>query len=281
MLKPRDIPLASSGFRGLLNRLSGVASQFLSGDGTWRNPLNPVQTDILFTDATNDIGKTGATRPRDGFFSRNVEIGGTLNVAGNVVSDLKFTDATFDIGKSAATRPRDGFFSRTLTAGGQLDLSGAAAGQIAFPAAQNASAGANVLDDYEEGTWTPVIGGSGGTSGQTYAAQSGYYVKIGKLVIVHFNALLSAKGTITTSVQIQGLPFTVENNTNGQSIGAMQWANLATTWVSIILQGSINSTNANVVGTTVAAVGNGTALTTADINNNTQFLGTLCYRASA
>ena len=31
--------------------------------------------DLLFTDATYDIGKTGATRPRDGFFSRNLVVG--------------------------------------------------------------------------------------------------------------------------------------------------------------------------------------------------------------
>lgn len=45
---------------------------------TWSgNVLN----DLLFTDATYDIGKSGATRPRDGFFSRNVAIGGTLVVS--------------------------------------------------------------------------------------------------------------------------------------------------------------------------------------------------------
>jgi len=38
--------------------------------------------DLKFTDATYDIGKSGVTRPRDGFFSRNVAIGGTLGVTG-------------------------------------------------------------------------------------------------------------------------------------------------------------------------------------------------------
>jgi hypothetical protein len=38
--------------------------------------------DLKFTDATYDIGKTGATRPRDGFFSRAVEVGSTLTVTG-------------------------------------------------------------------------------------------------------------------------------------------------------------------------------------------------------
>lgn len=40
--------------------------------------------DLKFTDATYDIGKSGATRPRDGFFSRNVTVGGTLAVTGAV-----------------------------------------------------------------------------------------------------------------------------------------------------------------------------------------------------
>jgi len=43
---------------------------------------NPISQDLLFTDATYDIGKSGATRPRDGFFSRNAVIGGTLGVTG-------------------------------------------------------------------------------------------------------------------------------------------------------------------------------------------------------
>lgn len=38
--------------------------------------------DLLFTDAAHDIGKTGATRPRDFFLSRNATIGGTLTYGG-------------------------------------------------------------------------------------------------------------------------------------------------------------------------------------------------------
>lgn len=81
-----------------------------------------VVSDLTFTDATYDIGKAGATRPRDGFFSRNMTIGGTLLVSGNVVGDLLFTDGLYDIGKAGATRPRHGYFSGNVTPGGQLDM---------------------------------------------------------------------------------------------------------------------------------------------------------------
>lgn len=80
--------------------------------------------DLLFTDATFDIGKVGATRPRDLFLSRNLVAGGTFALGGNMVSDLLFTDGLYDIGKTGATRPRHGFFSGTLTAGGSFTSGG-------------------------------------------------------------------------------------------------------------------------------------------------------------
>jgi hypothetical protein len=68
-----------------------------------------------------------------------------------------------------------------------------------------------LLADYEEGTWTPVIQGSG-TAG-TYEINSGasysVYTKIGRLVTVNSQIVLA--GTITgggtSNFQITGLPF--------------------------------------------------------------------------
>jgi hypothetical protein len=45
---------------------------------------NPITQDLLFTDNTYDIGKSGASRPRDLFASRNAVVGGTLGVTGAV-----------------------------------------------------------------------------------------------------------------------------------------------------------------------------------------------------
>ncbi len=153
-----------------------------------------------------------------------------------------------------------------------------AAGQFIFPATQNPSAGANVLDDYEEGTWVPVIGGSGGTSAQTYTAQTGSYLKIGKFVIVIFQALLSAKGTITGNVELHGLPFT---SAGTYCSASLDFGVLATTWVNLILRLAAGVTVASVQGTTIAAVSNNVPLTTTDITNTTQLIGQLSYIASA
>jgi len=79
---------------------------------------------------------------------------------------------------------------------------------ITFPATQSASSNANTLDDYEQGSWTPGIDFSGGTTGITYSRQVGRYTKIGNMVYVNGSILLSNKGSSSGVVRISGLPFT-------------------------------------------------------------------------
>jgi hypothetical protein len=82
---------------------------------------------------------------------------------------------------------------------------------ITFPATQSASSDANTLDDYEEGTWTPVLSFGGGSTGITYIAQVGTYTKIGKLVTFVLSIQLANKGSSTGAASIAGLPFTVSS----------------------------------------------------------------------
>lgn len=83
-------------------------------------------------------------------------------------------------------------------------------GQIAFPAAQAASADANTLDDYEEGTWTAVIRGSGTAGTYEITTQYSNYTKIGR--VVHLESTILFAGTVTGGgtgyMQITGCPFT-------------------------------------------------------------------------
>lgn len=81
------------------------------------------------------------------------------------------------------------------------------AGQLQFPASQNASSDPNTLDDYEEGTWTPTDQ-SGATL--TFSNVSATYTKIGRLVFAQ--CYLTYPVTANTSqAVIGGLPFTVAN----------------------------------------------------------------------
>lgn len=83
-------------------------------------------------------------------------------------------------------------------------------GQLKFPVTQNASSDANTLDDYEEGTWTPVVTPSTGTI--TSQTCSGNYIKVGRLVTITFNAQMLT-GTMTAVAQITGLPFVISTGT--------------------------------------------------------------------
>jgi len=66
--------------------------------------------------------------------------------------------------------------------------------------------GSNLLDDYEEGTWTPAF------SGATFSTSSvGVYVKVGTLVTVHASISATYSSPIS-SFKINNLPFTVFNN---------------------------------------------------------------------
>lgn len=132
---------------------------------------------------------------------------------------------------------------------------------------------------YQESTWTPVIGGVGGTSGQSYNFQVGRALKIGKLVTAFFYVQLSAKGTITGAVEISGLPYTADNVANLVPPMAIQWVSLATTWVNVMAAIVANSTTAVIQGAATAATLNNASLTTTDIANNTTLIGTLIYQA--
>jgi hypothetical protein len=83
---------------------------------------------------------------------------------------------------------------------------------VNFPATQVASANANTLDDYEEGTWTPTV--TGGYTGVTYSIQNGNYTKIGRLV--NLTAYIQFSGTSNVSqITVGSLPFAPLSGNSG------------------------------------------------------------------
>jgi hypothetical protein len=96
------------------------------------------------------------------------------------------------------------------------------------------TAAANALDDYEEGVWTPAVGGTA-----TYTTQTGHYTKIGRLVTVSFTLKVNVLGTGSTT-QISGLPFST-------TVG------IAATSSAMYFDGPIASSIVNLVGTPTGA----------------------------
>lgn len=86
----------------------------------------------------------------------------------------------------------------------------ATGGQIKFPGTQIPSSNVNTLDDYEEGSWTPVLtAATPGNLAVSYSNQVGRYIKIGKKVTAWFYITTGSYSHTTASgaAQITGLPF--------------------------------------------------------------------------
>jgi len=73
-----------------------------------------------------------------------------------------------------------------------------------------------LLDWYEEGTFTPKItfGGTTGFTGGSYGTCNGVYTRIGRLVTISFTTTVSAKGSSGGLVHINGLPFASGGSTH-------------------------------------------------------------------
>lgn len=71
-----------------------------------------------------------------------------------------------------------------------------------------------LLDWYEEGTWTPVLKGNSTDGDYSYSTQSGFYTRIGNRVFVEFKIALSAVNVAATGsfCVIDGLPFNTADN---------------------------------------------------------------------
>jgi len=130
-----------------------------------------------------------------GTFAGNVTTSGTLNTA----AVLPTTDNTSDLGTSAK-RFQDLYLSGNVYLGG--------------------TGSSNALSDYEEGTWTPAYGFTGGGT-VTNGTRGGNYVKVGNLVLIGFNIRSTGVSGVSGSVQISGLPFVVKNATGSRMGGTV------------------------------------------------------------
>ena len=83
---------------------------------------------------------------------------------------------------------------------------------------------ANKLDDYEEGTFTPVLRIDGGAGTQpTQNVQRGNYVKVGNQVTCILEITASGTSLASGDLDISGLPFTSNSSPNARSSGCLRY----------------------------------------------------------
>jgi hypothetical protein len=196
------------------------SSTFLRGDNSWTDP--------------GGVALTGSTD------NTVVTVTGADAIAGEANLQFDGTDLTVSTGNVIIG-----------TAGKGIDFSAQTA-----TSASGASTTSELLDHYEEGTWTPTIGGNA-----TYHSQTGEYTRIGRYIYVNCSMQIAVIGTGSTTT-VSGFPFSI----SGLGGSVNRFANLATNVINLMVTPATTSTNfcsvttsAGVVTDTVAVFGSGQA----------------------
>lgn len=98
------------------------------------------------------------------------------------------------------------------------------------------TASANALDDYEEGTFTPNVYGSG-SNNSTWTTKTGEYTKIGNTVTCQIRIDHGNSGTASGNLTLSGLPFAPAQANGTMSIGI--WAANPSAQVGNVFGGSL------------------------------------------
>jgi len=173
--------------------------------------------------------------------------------------------ATFGNNTSGAGATGSAISNLLLQSDGVVNLN---YGQLKFPATQNASSDPNTLDDYEEGTFIPILNASGSSPTVTYTLRYGYYVKIGKMVYISLRVQVATISGGSGSVLINGLPFSAltggpQQNLGGTFVSGVAWGGSSTQispWIpadtgTVQYRGLVN--NASNIDTEISGVSGG------------------------
>ena len=162
------------------NPTTGVQYIYNTADGVWKTYVWPTNT--------NYLQLTGGTLTGD------LALGTNDLSAQDITSTTLTTTGGLTVGNGLTVS--DGNIE--MAAGHGIDFSATANGSGTMTS--------ELLDDYEEGTWTPDINLSGGTN--TVHTAWGKYTKIGNIVYLWFRMVFN--NTTTASIyELQNLPFVV------------------------------------------------------------------------
>ena len=185
--------------------------------------------------------------------SDNLTVAGNIQVGGNIIkaSDggSTITLDTSDNVTIAGITKTDDIQEKTTDHGVEIEglllkdgnlVIGTAGKGVDFAVQTTSSAtgttpstGANeVLDHYEEGTWTALIEGTSSAGTATYVTNVGNYTRVGRLVVAT-NMLIWNSGNGTGDLKVSGLPFstvgsgaiTVSNQNQVSLSSGYFWAN--------------------------------------------------------
>ena len=173
------------------------AALYASGDNDFVNDGNVMSLNRLNSDGSIiNLYKDGTAV---GVFGA---LGGSLMIGGGDVGIGFYQGSDALVPSNGVTATRDNAIDLGMSDSRFKDIF--LSGGVNFSA--NANAGgmtSELLDDYEEGTWTPTVTTSSGSI--SYAAQQAAFVKVGN--VVHYWIRLVATCTATATLYNLSLPF--------------------------------------------------------------------------
>lgn len=197
-----------------------------------------------------------------------------------VTDDLTVEGGTVDINGNELILDADGDTSITSDTDDQIDFRTAGADRwqilsngnlkaatnglgIDFSASEGSGASSSVLDDYEEGNWTPTFGrtGTAFTTTPTYTNQQGRYIKVGKLVHATCNLRFSNNFSGGSgNYKVDGLPFTAGSQLQGIAQG-----------ITSVFVGDLNHNQGNYVSGTTVIYSSNNVLNSAPVSDYLTF----------
>ena len=179
--------------------------------------LNRLSTDGNIVDFQKDgtgVGSIGTQNGSDFFITGSAAIATGLRFQANEIVPINASasnvDAAIDIGKSNI-RFKDAYLSGGVYLGG--------------------TGSANLLSDYESGTWTPYGAGIDASN------SVGYYTKVGN--VCHTQMWILSDGA--TNGTISGLPFTAGHTNNAIGVGTVGYISTTGSVTGIVSAGQNTS----------------------------------------
>ena len=263
---------------------------------TYEDVTNVDSVGVITARSGIRIGATGANTLLTGNSTR-IDVGNHIRITGGTDHDIEFQNGSgrrkfvggdsneLELGSySSSNSSRDIFLqiasNGNITANTGNLVIGTAGKGIDYSAQSGAAAGmaSELLDHYEEGTFTPTFGASNGTSTAGYSTQSGKYTRIGNIVHVQIRITLSSLSTNSHShAWISGLPIASAERTATSAIvcGGMQ----GTGYNSFPIVGRTES-GATRIELFTATNGGVTDFSTSVVSGTAYFIVQCTYRAA-
>ena len=227
-----DVQMVFSGFRGgnNVNYLEFDGDHVVFNEGSadidFRVESNGTANMLFVNGGTNKVG-IGTDAPAE-----LLEVEGTgaaIQIDSNGDSALRFATSGTVKHSIFSSSGALNFFDNTNSANRwQIDATGnlvPGATSLGIYLGVSSATASNLLDDYEEGTFTMGMADASGnalTMNGTYAVM--HYTKIGNMVHINGLPLITSIASAGSDVRITGLPFTSKNHATNYSTLAIGYA---------------------------------------------------------